>query len=98
MGLSELKSGAEPLLRLDGGAYDGAQSGNVYGTYMHGFFDSAQVRDAILGALCEKRGVSLTGGAFDLAQYKERQYDLLAQGVRDALDMSLIYRILEEGV
>jgi glycopeptide antibiotics resistance protein len=32
------------------------------------------------------------------ARYKERQYGLLAQGVRGALDMKLIYRILEKGV
>lgn len=98
MGRSELKEGSKPLIQLGGGAYDGAQSGSVYGTYLHGFFDSGAVRDAILGALCKKRGVNLTDGAFDFAQYKERQYDLLAQGVRDALDMDLIYRILDEGV
>ena len=30
--------------------------------------------------------------------YKETQYDKLAETVREALDMDLIYRILEEGV
>ncbi len=35
---------------------------------------------------------------FDYAAYKEKQYDLLADGVRNNLDMKMIYKILEEGV
>ncbi|EKC56886.1 hypothetical protein LEA_14615 [human gut metagenome] len=38
------------------------------------------------------------GRAFDRAAYKERQYDLLADALRQSLDMKLIYRILQEGV
>ncbi|MDR3164591.1 MAG: cobyric acid synthase [Synergistaceae bacterium] len=97
MGVSTLKDGAKPLLKLSNGTLDGCWFGNVYGTYLHGFFDSTECRDAILGALCKSKGVTLSAGAFDFAAHKERNYDLLAQGVRDALDMRLIYRILEEG-
>ena len=35
-----------------------------------------------------------TTGAVDWRTYKERQYDALAQGVREALDMPYIYRLL----
>ena len=34
--------------------------------------------------------------AADAAAYRERQYDLLAQAVRENLDMELVYRILSE--
>ena len=74
-------------------------SGCVYGTYIHGIFDAPGIADAVLGALCRKKGLSpaiLT--AFDPAAYKERQYDLLAQAVRDNLDMDLVYRILDRAV
>jgi adenosylcobyric acid synthase len=56
------------------------------------------LRDAVLGALADAKGVSLAGRAFDYAEYKERQYDLLADGVRSALNMPLIYGILERGI
>jgi len=98
MGVSTLKAGAKPLLKLSNGTIDGCQSGSVYGTYLHGFFDSAQCRERILGALCSYKGASLNSLTFDFTSYKERNYDLLAHGVRDALNMELIYRILEEGI
>ncbi|MDR2156502.1 MAG: cobyric acid synthase [Clostridiales Family XIII bacterium] len=98
MGKTTLKSGAKPFLKLSDNTADGCQAGNVYGTYLHGFFDGAECRDRILNALANAKGVSLTNAAFDFAAYKEKNYDLLAQGVRDALDMDLIYKILEGGV
>ena len=73
--------------------------GCVYGTYIHGIFDAPGVADAVLGALCRKKGLSPeTLAAFDPAAYKERQYDLLAQAVRDNLDMELVHRILDRTV
>jgi adenosylcobyric acid synthase len=87
-----------PLLRLSDGTLDGCQCGNVYGTYLHGFFDTARCRDAVLGALADAKGAPPPASAFDYAEYKERQYDLLAGGVRSALNMPLIYRILERGI
>ena len=34
----------------------------------------------------------------DIRAYKNRQYDLLADALRNALDMEKVYRILDEGV
>lgn len=74
-------------------------SGCVYGTYIHGIFDAPGIADAVLGALCRKKGLSPTIlTSFDPAAYRERQYDLLAQAVRDNLDMDLVYRILNREV
>ena len=39
---------------------------------------------------------SMTG--VDFASFKETQYDLLARGLREHLDMKKIYQILEEGI
>ena len=70
--------------------------GNIYGSYIHGIFDAPGIADAVVKALCIRKGIDFTQvGTFDLAEYKERQYDLLADVVRAGLDMDLIYRLLE---
>ncbi len=98
MGRTIPAEGAKPFLQLESGAADGCAFGNVYGSYLHGFFDAAACREAILSALCKEKGVSLEEEAFDLKAYKEKQYDLLAEGLRKNLNMKLICRILEEGI
>lgn len=98
MGQTVLSESAKPLVLLESGAMEGCVLGNVYGSYLHGFFDSAACREAVLSSLCKKKGVSLKMEAFDLKAYKESQYDLLAKGIRESLDMKLIYGILEEGI
>ncbi|MEL7607989.1 MAG: cobyric acid synthase [Bacillota bacterium] len=98
MGRTALSPGAKPLALLENGQVDGCQNENIYGSYLHGFFDTAECREAVLSALCERKGVSIGATAFDLKAYKEQQYDRLAEGVRAHLDMGLIYRILEAGI
>ena len=98
MGRTERANGAKPLVRLENGLLDGCQQGNVYGSYLHGFFDTEACRQAVLVALAAQKGVSLTADVPDRRAYKESQYDLLAKAVRENLDMQRIYRILEEGV
>ena len=71
-------------------------AGTVYGTYIHGIFDAPGITDCILKTLCDRKGIDFTSiGTFDLYQYKEHQYDLLADAVRGGLDMDLVYRVLE---
>lgn len=78
---------------------EGAQSDNVYGTYVHGIFDLEQVSSGVILALAEHKGVELKDMAgADFQKYKESQYDLLAATLREHLDMEKIYRILEEGI
>ena len=73
--------------------------GSVYGSYVHGIFDAPGVSDAILRALCARKGVAFEAlGSFDARAYKERQYDLLADGVRQGLDMDFVYRVLNREV
>ena len=53
----------------------------------------------MIRGLGEKKGIDtehMTG--VDFKAFKETQYDLLAAGLREHLDMERIYRILEEGV
>lgn len=98
MGTTTLNEEGKVLDTLETGANDGCWKENVYGSYLHGFFDSEDCRRAILGALAKQKGVSLENPDFDLKAYKEAQYDKLADAVRENLDMKLIYKILEEGI
>ena len=104
-------SGLEgPLACLNGTAFSGyeihmgnsgaalppvAQKGTVYGSYVHGVFDANGVADAVIKALCQRKGVDY--GAFstlDGDAYTEAQYDKLADAVRSGLDMAYIYRVI----
>ena len=74
-------------------------SGNVYGTYIHGIFDTQECAEALAGALFSARGLDAGDvRAHDMKAYKEEQYDKLAQAIRDNMDMQLVYRIIEEGL
>lgn len=88
----------KPLSTLADGREDGAFSGNVVGTYVHGIFDSAEVCSRLVRALYERKGLSYTENALSREEHKQRQYDILADRVRESLDMELIYRIIEEGI
>lgn len=78
---------------------DGLFQENVYGTYVHGIFDRENVAKAVVTALGEAKGLDVSEiTAVDFAAFKERQYDLLADGLRAHLDMKKIYEILEEGI
>ena len=78
---------------------DGAYYKNVYGSYVHGIFDKEEVAKKVIEGLGEEKGIDvshMTG--VDFAQFKETQYDKLAQGLREHLDMKKIYEILEQGI
>ena len=78
---------------------DGCQQGSVYGTYVHGILDHDDVAGAIVRALAEKKGVDpALLGRISGEEHKQREYDRLAQTLRDYMDMEKIYRILEEGI
>ncbi len=75
---------------------EGACGPNVYGTYVHGIFDSEAVASGIVRALARAKGITdEMSRTLDYAAFKETQYDLLAEGLRKHLDMESIYRILD---
>ena len=79
---------------------DGCCRDNLYGTYVHGIFDKAEVAETIIRALMKEKGMEpeVGGLAFDYEKYREEQYNRLADMMRKYLDMEAIYRILEKGV
>ena len=101
MGATEVLDGA-PVCEFssDGGFKpDGCWQGNVYGTYLHGVFDTTECAGALARSLFAMKGLDADNvQVVDMKAYKEEQYDKLAQVVRENMDMDLVYRILEEGV
>ncbi len=76
---------------------DGAVNQNCYGSYVHGIFDEQQTAKALLKALCDKKGIEseqLLQNTVNWQQYKQKQYDILAETIRNSLDMKAFYNIL----
>ena len=73
---------------------DGASCGNVWGSYVHGIFERAESAQGLVNALFAAKGLSPTAAAIDYRSYQEEQYDKLAAGLRESLDMERVYRIL----
>lgn len=71
---------------------DGCVKENIYGSYIHGFFDSEEVVSGIIKALGKKKG--MTQPAISMKAFRESQYDLLAKSLREHLDMKKIYQVM----
>lgn len=79
-------------------AMDGMAKGNVFGSYVHGIFDQGDFARTFVSCLLKAKGLDMAQGVEDWDSYKQRQYDILAKGVRDGLDMKKIYAVMEEGI
>ena len=73
---------------------DGCQRGNVYGTYIHGIFDKEGIGEAVVEGLMKMKGISGNVQGISYQDYKEEQYERLADMLRESLDMEAIYRIM----
>ena len=79
----------ENLLTDCGGAY----RNNVAGCYVHGIFD--ETAEYIVKNLYDKKCLEYMGGNPDRENYKHQQFDILAENVRENLDMDKIYEIIK---
>jgi adenosylcobyric acid synthase len=68
---------------------------NVLGTYIHGIFDSADLTQALLKLVYDKKGITEPvpeiEGAF---VHQEKELNKLADVLRQSLDWEMIYRII----
>ncbi|KMT21847.1 cobyric acid synthase [Clostridium cylindrosporum] len=87
------------IRQRDNEAEEGNFKDNIYGSYVHGIFDKEEVTKAIAICLFRNKGLDYSEvDSIDIKEYKEKQYDLLADYVRESLDMEYIYKILDEGM
>jgi len=68
---------------------------NVYGSYIHGLFDEGDIAMRIVEKLAAKKGVEInTDDELSYASLKEKNYDLLADMIRENMDMDKVYAAL----
>ena len=72
-------------------------NGNIYGTYIHGIFDKKEIAETVIKTLADKKGVEISDdNLMDYASFKEKEYDRMADILREHLDMEKIYGMLNE--
>ncbi|MFA1281932.1 cobyric acid synthase [Citrobacter telavivensis] len=101
MGETTLNGGCRSVMQLQKhgeNVADGAVTadGRVFGTYLHGLFDSDGFTRALINGLRERKGLALLDPAFQYAQYKSQQFDLLADAMRQHIDIEKIYTIMQQ--
>lgn len=73
------------------------QNGRVYGSYIHGLFDKGTIAVDMINVLAKKKGICLENSESETYQsFKEKQYNKLADTLRQHLNMEEIYGILRE--
>ncbi len=84
--------GVKPLNHLENGGTEGCWiNANIWGTYLHGILDNPVVIEDLLAPYA-KSSTSTT----NYEEFKQQQYDLLADHLRQNMDMDMIYKILSE--
>lgn len=74
-------------------AVDGAASGNVWGTYIHGIFDNDEFREEVLGGLRAAKGSAPAPASATFREQRDASIKKLADTVAGSLDVDAILRI-----
>ena len=97
-GTNDFREGCIPFLRLNGrDEVDGVvnAAGNIMGTYLHGIFDTGSFWHALVDHVRKEKGIQDEGGeVLTMEEFRKREYDRLADGVRQNLDMDAVYKII----
>lgn len=104
MGVSRLGENATAFARLtlrNGQAeqwVEGAVNteGTVLGSYIHGLFDSHHFTRALLDNLRHRKGLpAFDGVTVDYAEHKQQQFDILAEEMRQHIDIERILDLMK---
>ena len=79
------------------GKLKGMVKDNVIGTYIHGVFDNSEFTNFILNKVRKEKGLDSINENFSFTEYKNQEYDKLAQILRENIDIQKIYNIISEG-
>lgn len=105
MGVTTLGEKAEPFVEITTqldqqvSILDGAISadGRVFGSYIHGIFDDIEFTRAFLNEIRQEKGLDDVASqvqSFD--EFKETEYEKLADVVRKHVDIEKVYQIVKE--
>ena len=71
------------------------REGNVLGSYLHGLFDDGQFFSALASHVRKSKGINETPrNALTMDEFREREFDRIADIVRASVDMDAIYKII----
>lgn len=105
MGTSTLGKDARPILTISerlgvqAADFEGCinEAGNVVGTYVHGLFDEIAFTRSLLNTIRAKKGLEAKTSEVDsFKAYKDKEYDKMAQIVRESVNMEAIYQLIKE--
>ena len=81
-----------PFCTQADGTPEGCVQDAVFGTYLHGLFDSGELTEKLAAYLCRQKGLCPEAAApISMERYRAQQFDLLADSVRAALDLPAVY-------
>ena len=91
--MGQTESRELPLIKFSDGRCDGAYKEGIFGTYLHGIFDNTDISEAVISELFNRRGLNFSE-TINYKEYKEKQYNQLADALRHNIDMDKIYDII----
>lgn len=96
MGLTTNLGEAIPMIELEDGRTDAymRKDGRVWGSYLHGIFDNEDLVFGLVHDIMREKGINPEENHLSVAEYKEIQYNKLADLIRTHLDMDQIYKFL----
>jgi adenosylcobyric acid synthase len=89
--------GAEPWLVADGGEVLGWRAGRVFGTTLHGLFESDGFRAEVLADVAARAGKRWTPGGVDFAAARLARLDSIADTLEAHLDLDRLAALIAEG-
>ena len=97
---NEENNNSENILKNDTGCLFGDENlkgtvkDNVAGTYIHGIFDNSEFTNHFLNEVRKFKGLDRIDENFSYSDYKNREYDKLAEVLRKNIDIKKIYEIM----
>ena len=87
---------AVPMIELSDGRTDAymTKDGRIWGSYLHGIFDNEEMVFGLVHDIMREKGITPGENHLSVAEYKEIQYNKLADLIRNSLDMEQIYKEL----
>lgn len=92
MGKTRISGKESPVALFEDGRKDGYfLDDKTWGTYLHGILDNEVVIESLLAPYTSE----LAGKSFNFQEFKDQQYDRLAELIRSNVDMEHIYKSLQ---
>ena len=97
---NEENKNSENILKNDTGCLFGDENlkgtvkDNVAGTYIHGIFDNSEFTSHFLNEVRKLKGLDRIDENFSYSDYKNREYDKLAEVLRENIDIKKLYEIM----